>query len=285
MSIKFENVSFTYQLNSPFACAAIKNINLEINDNEFVSIIGHTGSGKSTLAQLMNSLLRPDEGIIIVGDFVVDSKQKKTKGLKDLKKYAGMVFQFPEYQLFEETVLKDVAFGPKNFGDSDEVANEKAKKALKLVGIDSFLYEKSPFELSGGQKRRVAMAGIIALEPKILILDEPTAGLDPKGEEEILELFNNIHKQGTTIIMISHNMDNVLKYSTRAIVMNNGEITFDGKPIELFKQDDLITKFNIDAPKVVSFAKDLIKGGFNIDLNNIKDIDSLIDEIERGYHE
>ena len=151
MSIKFENVSFTYQLNSPFACAAVKNINLEINDNEFVSIIGHTGSGKSTLAQLMNSLLRPDEGVIIVGDFVVDSKQKKTKGLKDLKKYAGMVFQFPEYQLFEETVLKDVSFGPKNFGDSDEVANEKAKKALELVGIDSSLYEKSPFELSGGQ--------------------------------------------------------------------------------------------------------------------------------------
>ena len=256
MSIKFENVSFTYQLNSPFACAAIKNINLEINDNEFVSIIGHTGSGKSTLAQLMNSLLRPDEGIIIVGDFVVDSKQKKTKGLKDLKKYAGMVFQFPEYQLFEETVLKDVAFGPKNFGDSDEVANEKAKKALKLVGIDSFLYEKSPFELSGGQKRRVAMAGIIALEPKILILDEPTAGLDPKGEKEVMDLFKKIHQQGTTIVMISHNMDNVLEYSSRAIVMSNGNIVFDGKPVELFKLDNLTETYNIASPKVFTFAQD-----------------------------
>ena len=285
MSIKFENTSFTYQAGSPFSCVAVKNVNLQIEDNEFVSIIGHTGSGKSTLAQLINSLLRPTDGRIVVGDFVVDSKDKQTKGLKNLKKYAGMVFQFPEYQLFEETVIKDVAFGPKNFNDDEETSLNKAKQALKLVGINEELFDKSPFELSGGQKRRVAMAGIIALEPKILILDEPTAGLDPKGEEEILELFNNIHKQGTTIIMISHNMDNVLKYSTRAIVMNNGEITFDGKPIELFKQDDLITKYNIDAPKVVSFAKDLIKGGFNIDLNNIKDIDSLIDEIERGYHE
>ena len=285
MSIKFENVSFTYQLNSPFACAAIKNINLEINDNEFVSIIGHTGSGKSTLAQLMNSLLRPDEGIIIVGDFVVDSKQKKTKGLKDLKKYAGMVFQFPEYQLFEETVLKDVAFGPKNFGDSDEVANEKAKKALKLVGIDSFLYEKSPFELSGGQKRRVAMAGIIALEPKILILDEPTAGLDPQGEKEVMELFKKIHQSGTTIIMISHNMDNVLEYSNRAIVMSKGEIVFDGKPVELFKLDNLTETYNIASPKVFTFAKDLINRGFTLNINNVKNISTLVDEIRRGRYE
>lgn len=285
MSIKFENVSFTYQLNSPFACAAIKNINLEINDNEFVSIIGHTGSGKSTLAQLMNSLLRPDEGIIIVGDFVVDSKQKKTKGLKDLKKYAGMVFQFPEYQLFEETVLKDVAFGPKNFGDSDEVANEKAKKALKLVGIDSFLYEKSPFELSGGQKRRVAMAGIIALEPKILILDEPTAGLDPKGEKEVMDLFKKIHQQGTTIVMISHNMDNVLEYSSRAIVMSNGNIVFDGKPVELFKLDNLTETYNIASPKVFTFAQDLIKAGYKLDLDNVHNISTLVSEIRRGYHE
>ena len=285
MSIKFENVSFTYQLNSPFACAAVKNINLEINDNEFVSIIGHTGSGKSTLAQLMNSLLRPDEGIIIVGDFVVDSKQKKTKGLKDLKKYAGMVFQFPEYQLFEETVLKDVAFGPKNFGDSDEVANEKAKKALELVGIDSSLYEKSPFELSGGQKRRVAMAGIIALEPKILILDEPTAGLDPKGEKEVMELFKKIHQNGTTIIMISHNMDNVLEYSSRAIVMSNGNIVFDGKPVELFKLDNLTETYNIASPKVFAFAQDLIKAGYKLNLENIRNISTLVNEIRRGYHE
>ena len=285
MSIKFENVSFTYQLNSPFACAAVKNINLEINDNEFVSIIGHTGSGKSTLAQLMNSLLRPDEGVITVGDFVVDSKQKKTKGLKDLKKYAGMVFQFPEYQLFEETVLKDVAFGPKNFGDSDEVANEKAKKALELVGIDSSLYEKSPFELSGGQKRRVAMAGIIALEPKILILDEPTAGLDPKGEKEVMELFKKIHQNGTTIIMISHNMDNVLEYSSRAVVMSNGNIVFDGKPVELFKLDNLTETYNIASPKVFAFAQDLIKAGYKLNLENIHNISTLVNEIRRGYHE
>ena len=282
MSIKFENTSFVYQAGSPFSCVAVKDINLEIYDNEFVSIIGHTGSGKSTLAQLINSLLRPTEGKIIVGDFVVDSKEKQTKGLKNLKKYAGMVFQFPEYQLFEETVIKDVAFGPKNFGDDEETSLAKAKQALKLVGIDETLYEKSPFELSGGQKRRVAMAGIIALEPKILILDEPTAGLDPKGEKEIMELFKEIHKQGTTIIMISHNMDNVLEYASRAIVMSNGEVVFDGKPIELFKQDNLISTYNIDAPKIVAFAKDLIKGGLNINIENIKDIDSLVAEIRKG---
>ena len=285
MSIKFENVSFTYQLNSPFACAAIKNINLKIEDNEFVSIIGHTGSGKSTLAQLMNSLLRPDDGIIVVGDFIVDSKQKKTKGLKNLKKYAGMVFQFPEYQLFEETVLKDVAFGPKNFGDDEQTADKKAKEALELVGIDSSLYEKSPFELSGGQKRRVAMAGILALEPKILILDEPTAGLDPQGEKEVMELFKKIHQSGTTIIMISHNMDNVLEYSNRAIVLSKGEIVFDGKPVELFKLDNLTETYNIASPKVFTFAKDLINRGFTLNINNVKNISTLVDEIRRGRYE
>lgn len=285
MPIKFENVSFTYQIDSPFACVAVEDINLEINDNEFVSIIGHTGSGKSTLAQLMNSLLRPDKGIITVGDFVIDSKQKKTKGLKNLKKYAGMVFQFPEYQLFEETVLKDVAFGPKNFGDNEEVAIAKAKAALALVGINEALYDKSPFELSGGQKRRVAIAGILALEPKVLILDEPTAGLDPRGEKEMMELFKTIHKSGTTVIMISHNMDNVLAYSSRAIVMSNGKIVYDGTPVSLFKQNDLIKNYNIDAPKVFAFAHSLIKDGINVNLNNIKDIDSLVEEISRRYHE
>ena len=285
MSIKFENVFFTYQENTPFCTHALNNINLEINDNEFVGLIGHTGSGKSTLVQHINALLRPSKGVIKVGDYEIIAKAKKIKNLKNLKKYAGLVFQFPEYQLFEDTVLKDVSYGPKNFGDKEEEAILKAKKALKLVGISEDLFEKSPFELSGGQKRRVAIAGIIALEPKILVLDEPTAGLDPKGAKDMMELFNVIHNNGTTIVMVTHNMDNVLKYCSRAIVMSKGEIISDSTPLELFSYDNLNEKYNIDQPIVLKYAKELIKGGLKIDLNKIKDVESLALEIKRCYHE
>ncbi len=285
MPIKFENVYFTYQENSPLEVTAIKNINLAINDGEFVSLVGHTGSGKSTLIQQINALLKPTSGKVISGDFVVDSKEKKVKNIKQLKKYAGIVFQFPEYQLFEDTVIKDVCFGPKNFGDSDEVALKKAKQALELVGIDESLFNKSPFELSGGQKRRVAIAGIIALSPKYLILDEPTAGLDPNGEKEIMDLFNKIYQKGTTIIMVTHNMNNVLKYSNRVIVMDKGEIVCDKTPIELFKNDNLYEKYNIDEPMVIKFSKSLMKKGLKINIDKIKDIESLVSEIKRCYYE
>ena len=269
MSIKFENVFFTYQENTPFCTHALNNINLEINDNEFVGLIGHTGSGKSTLVQHINALLRPSKGVIKVGDYEIIAKAKKIKNLKNLKKYAGLVFQFPEYQLF----------------DKEEEAILKAKKALKLVGISEDLFEKSPFELSGGQKRRVAIAGIIALEPKILVLDEPTAGLDPKGAKDMMELFNVIRNNGTTIVMVTHNMDNVLKYCSRAIVMSKGEIIFDSTPLELFSYDNLNEKYNIDQPIVLKYAKELIKGGLKLDLNKIKDVESLAIEIKRCYHE
>lgn len=285
MSIKFENVFFTYQENTPFCTHALNNINLEINDNEFVGLIGHTGSGKSTLVQHINALLRPSKGVIKVGDYEIIAKAKKIKNLKNLKKYAGLVFQFPEYQLFEDTVLKDVSYGPKNFGDKEEEAILKAKKALKLVGISEDLFEKSPFELSGGQKRRVAIAGIIALEPKILVLDEPTAGLDPKGAKDMMELFNVIHNNGTTIVMVTHNMDNVLKYCSRAIVMSKGEIISDSTPLELFSYDNLNEKYNIDQPIVLKYAKELIKGGLKLELSKIKDVESLAIEIKRCYHE
>jgi len=284
MSIRFNNVFYIYNVNSPFASSALNNINLEINDHEFVSIIGHTGSGKSTLVQQINSLLRPTKGKIEVGDFVISADEKKTKGLKKLKKYAGLVFQFPEYQLFEETVLDDVAFGPKNFGDNDEEAKNKAKKALEAVNIDESLFDKSPFELSGGQKRRVAIAGIIALAPSILILDEPTAGLDPQGSKEMMDLFNKIHQQGTTIIMITHDMNNVLKYSSRAIVMSEGEIIYDGKPHALFLKDNLDEKYHIDVPMVIEFAKSLKQKGLKLDIDKIVDVESLIEEIKRCYH-
>lgn len=284
MSIRFENVFFTYQKNTPFEFSALKNINLTINEGDFVSIIGHTGSGKSTLIQQINALLKPTEGKVYVGEYII-SNEKKIKNLKQLKKYAGLVFQFPEYQLFEETVLKDVCFGPKNFNEDEKTCRNKAIKALEMVGIDSSLYNKSPFDLSGGQKRRVAIAGIIALQPKILILDEPTAGLDPKGEKDIMELFKKIHENGTTIIMVSHNMNNVLKYSNRAIVMNEGEIVLNDTPTNLFKKDDLFIKYNIKEPNVICFAKNLIKGGLNINLDLIKDEKSLVSEIKRAYYE
>ncbi len=285
MSIKFENVFFTYQENTPFCTHALNNINLEIKDNEFVGLIGHTGSGKSTLVQHINALLRPSKGVIKVGDYEIIAKAKKIKNLKNLKKYAGLVFQFPEYQLFEDTVLKDVSYGPKNFGDKEEEAILKAKKALKLVGINEDLFDKSPFELSGGQKRRVAIAGIIALEPKILVLDEPTAGLDPKGAKDMMELFNVIHNNGTTIVMVTHNMDNVLKYCSRAIVMSKGEIISDSTPLELFSYDNLNERYNIDQPIVLKYAKELIKGGLKLELSKIKDVESLALEIKRCYHE
>lgn len=284
MSIRFENVFFTYQKNTPFEFSALKNINLTINEGDFVSIIGHTGSGKSTLIQQINALLKPTEGKVYVGEYIV-SNEKKIKNLKQLKKYAGLVFQFPEYQLFEETVLKDVCFGPKNFNEDEKTCKNKAIKALEMVGIDSSLYNKSPFDLSGGQKRRVAIAGIIALQPKILILDEPTAGLDPRGEKDIMELFKKIHENGTTIIMVSHNMNNVLKYSNRAIVMNEGEIVLNDTPTNLFKRDDLFIKYNIKEPDVISFAKNLINGGLNVNLDLIKDEKSLVNEIKRAYYE
>ena len=284
MSIRFENVFFTYQKNTPFEFSALKNINLTINEGDFVSIIGHTGSGKSTLIQQINALLKPTEGKVYVGEYII-SNEKKIKNLKQLKKYAGLVFQFPEYQLFEETVLKDVCFGPKNFNEDEKKCKNKAIKALEMVGIDSSLYNKSPFDLSGGQKRRVAIAGIIALQPKILILDEPTAGLDPRGEKDIMELFKKIHENGTTIIMVSHNMNNVLKYSNRAIVMNEGKIVLNDTPTNLFKRDDLFIKYNIQEPNVICFAKNLIKGGLNINLDLIKDEKSLVSEIKRAYYE
>ena len=284
MSIRFENVFYTYNKNSPFASSALKDVNLEIKDGEFVTIIGNTGSGKSTLVQQINSLLRPTEGKIEVGDFIISSNEKKTKGLKKLKKYAGLVFQFPEYQLFEESVLKDVAFGPKNFGDDEEKALEKARNALKAVNIEEDLFDKSPFELSGGQKRRVAIAGIIALEPNILILDEPTAGLDPRGAKEMMELFEKIHQNGTTIIMITHDMNMVLHHSSRAIVMSEGEIIYDGLPHDLFLQDNLEERYNVDIPMVLSFAKELKSKGLDIDLYKVLNVETLIEEIRRVYH-
>ena len=210
MSITFKEVEHTYSENTPFSYHALKGVNLDIKSGSMTALIGHTGSGKSTLFQHINALLLPTNGEVKIDDFLITATDKPSS-LKPLRKKAGLVFQFPEYQLFEETILKDIIFGPRNFGLSEEEAIDVAKRTLKLVGLDESYLDKSPFDLSGGQKRRVAIAGILAMDPDILILDEPTAGLDPQGAKDMLNLFKSINKQGKTVIIVSHDMNQLLE--------------------------------------------------------------------------
>ena len=274
MSIKFIKVSHIYSPNSPFEHLALKDIDLTIEEGSFTAIVGHTGSGKSTLIQHINALLKPTKGKVSVGNFVV-SNESKTKSVKQLRKYAGIVFQFPEYQLFESTVEKDVMFGPKNFGDSEEEAKKKAHKALAMVGIPTSYYQKSPFELSGGEKRRVAIAGILAMEPQILILDEPTAGLDPQGIQEIMGLFKSIHQKGVTIILVSHDMDVVLEYASDVVVMEDGKVIKRTSPSQLFIDKDF-ESYSLDMPLVYKFAHALKEKGFDINLDSRTNIETLV---------
>lgn len=254
MEINFRNVNFTYDSKSKLE--TLKNINLTISEsNEFISILGHTGSGKSTLVQLMNALIIPTSGNLTILNQEIKTKKNKNKNLKEIRKQIGLVFQFPEYQLFEETVLKDVMFGPMNFGKTKEEAEEIAIKTLKQLNVDESLYEKSPFNLSGGQKRKVAIAGILASDPDILILDEPTVGLDPIGRHELLELLKNIHETtNKTIILITHDMNVVTKYTRRTLVLNNGEIVYDGKTQELFENYKKLEYYNLDLPYISKIA-------------------------------
>ena len=281
MPISFTNVFYTYSPKSPLAFAALKDINVTIEDHSFTALIGQTGSGKSTLVQHINGLLRQSEGTVDVNGFILEAG-KKNKKIKELRKNVGLVFQFPEYQLFEETVLKDVMFGPKNFGVNEKEAREAAIDALSKVYIDKSLWDKSPFELSGGQRRRVAIAGIIALHPQVLILDEPTAGLDPQGAKEIMDLFKMIHSSGTTVIMVTHDMNNVLEYCSNVIVMKDGRAVKVSTPIELFKDDETIASIGLEEPMVISFAKKLIKKGINISLDEVKNEASLALLIKKG---
>lgn len=277
MSITFKEVEHIYSENTPFSYHALKGVNLDIPHGSMTALIGHTGSGKSTLIQHINALLLPTKGEIRIEDILVTATDKPST-LKPLRKKAGLVFQFPEYQLFEETILKDIIFGPKNFGVSEEEAIVLAKETLKLVGLDETYLEKSPFELSGGQKRRVAIAGILAMNPDILILDEPTAGLDPQGAREMLNLFKKINKMGKTVIIVSHDMNQVLEYCQDVIVMNKGRVEKHIPVSELFKEIDYLSTLSIDLPIITSFILELNKNGFNID-SSIKDIDQLINEI------
>ena len=257
MALTVQNLYHTYQPGTPNESHALKNISLSIEDGEFVGIIGHTGSGKSTLVQHFNGLLKPTQGEVLVDGVNINAKGTR---LKEIRLQVGLVFQYPEYQLFEETVAKDIAFGPKNLGLDHDAAVERAKEALAMVGMTEKDYEKSPFELSGGQKRRVAIAGVLAMHPEVLVLDEPTAGLDPKGRNDILDRISALHKQtGITVILVSHSMEDVAKYVDRIIVMNRGEVFMDGTPKEIFRRSEDLESVGLAAPQVTYVMRQLHK--------------------------
>ncbi|AJO16282.1 Energy-coupling factor transporter ATP-binding protein EcfA2 [Bacillus paralicheniformis] len=244
-------------MKTPFERLAIYDVNAVIKEGSYVAVIGHTGSGKSTLLQHLNGLLKPTKGQIRLGGDVLEAG-KKNKHLKALRKKVGIVFQFPEHQLFEETILKDISFGPINFGMSREKAEEKAREMLKLVGLDEELSDRSPFELSGGQMRRVAIAGVLAMEPEVLVLDEPTAGLDPRGRKEIMDMFYSLHKQrNLTTILVTHSMEDAAAYADELIVMHKGTVKAKGTPRELFSRKDDIAAFGLDLPETIKFQKRL----------------------------
>ena len=278
MAIKFKEVDYIYDQGMPYAFKALDNINLEIEEGKITAIIGETGSGKSTLVEHLNALLIPFSGSLEINDYVIEAN-KKNKKLKELRRNVGLVFQFSEYQLFEETVIKDVAFGPLNFHDDEQTAYAKAKEALKLVHIDESLFNKNPLELSGGQKRRVAIAGIIAMNPSVLVLDEPTAGLDPVGSDEMIDLFMSLNKKlNKTIIIVSHNNEIVYKFADNTVLLNKGKIIYSGNTIDLFNNDSIINQYSIKLPKVIEFKNKLIAKGFNLN-DNYRDLESLVNKV------
>ena len=260
MGIALENVSFTYQEGTPLASTALSDVSLTIEDGSYTALIGHTGSGKSTILQLLNGLLVPRQGSVRVFDTLITSTSKN-KDIRQIRKQVGLVFQFAENQIFEETVLKDVAFGPQNFGVSEEDAEQIAREKLALVGIDESLYNRSPFELSGGQMRRVAIAGILAMEPAILVLDEPTAGLDPLGRKELMNLFKKLHQSGVTIVLVTHLMDDVAEYANQVYVMEKGRLVKFGKPSDVFQDVVFMEKVQLGVPKITAFCKRLADRG------------------------
>lgn len=257
MDIRFEEVGYTYQKGTPFESRALYDINLSIKDSSFTALVGHTGSGKSTVLQHLNALKKPTEGSITIGDRVITASTDN-KGLKTLRKKVGIVFQFPEAQLFEETIGKDIAFGPKNFGVSEEEAMKRAKGLLPQVGLDESFIDRSPFDLSGGQMRRVAIAGVLALEPEVLVLDEPTAGLDPQGRKEIMDMFYNLYKtQGLTIVLVTHQMEDVANYADHMVILEKGTVVKEGSPRDLFQNADWLASMQLGVPATVKFAQEL----------------------------
>ncbi len=278
MSIEFRNVGHLYSKNSPFEKIALHNISFKIEKGDFIGLIGHTGSGKSTLIQHMNGLLKPSEGQILINGKDIADKDVK---MSDIRRMVGLVFQYPEYQLFEETVYKDIAYGPKNIGMTDDEIDKKVHEVIKIVGLKEKVLEKSPFELSGGQKRRVAIAGILAMDPEILILDEPTAGLDPKGRDDILLSLKKLHSEkNITIVLVSHSMEDIAKTVNNVIVMEDGCVKMMGSVSEIYKRTDELTKMGLDIPQVSMVVNKLIEKGITIDKETFT-VEKAADEIEK----
>ncbi|MGX4763773.1 energy-coupling factor transporter ATPase [Holzapfeliella sp. JNUCC 72] len=265
MEIKFENVSYIYSQGTELQKYGLSDINFKIKSKSFTAIVGHTGSGKSTLIHQINALLKPSKGNVRIGDDFVINNETTSKGLKPLRQKVGMVFQFPENQLFEETVIKDIMFGPLNFGFSRKEAEGSAYYWLRRVGLDESLAQKSPFELSGGQMRRVAIAGVMASNPEVLILDEPTAGLDPVGQKEILSLFKDYQSQGHTIVLVSHDMDIVANYADEVLVLEGGKLLKQESPQTLFQDEVWLKAHALNQPKVTNFAQKLAAKGFEFE--------------------
>ena len=280
MGISLKNVSYTYQAGTPFEGRALFDIDLTIEKGSYTAFIGHTGSGKSTIMQLLNGLNIPTEGTVYVDDFEIASSAKP-KDIKSVRQKVGLVFQFPESQLFDETVLKDVAFGPQNFGVSVEEAEDRARQSLKQVGISEDLFDQNPFDLSGGQMRRVAIAGILAMQPEILILDEPTAGLDPRGRKELMTLFKQLHDSGMTIVLVTHLMDDVADYANYAYLLEKGKIVAQGSPVDLFQDVAFLEEKQVGVPKITKFAYQLQKRGLVLPSLPIT-IEQFKEEIRRG---
>ena len=277
MSIEIKNVNYLYSQGTSYEMHALKNVNLEIPDGQFVGLIGHTGSGKSTLTQHLNGLVKATSGNIYYnGEDIYDEKFS----MKKLRSKVGLVFQYPEHQLFETEVLADVCFGPKNLGFTKEEAEEKAKAALRMVGMGEEYDKSSPFELSGGQKRRVAIAGVLAMDPEVLILDEPTAGLDPRGRDEVLDQVSALQRsRGITVILVSHSMEDVAKYVDRLIVMNQGEVRFDGRPVEVFHHYKELEEIGLAAPQTTYLMQELKKqaGDLNTDATTVEEAADAIE--------
>lgn len=281
MDITFEKVEHRYQVNTPFERLALYDVNAKIESGSYVAVIGHTGSGKSTFLQHLNGLLRPTDGAITIGDRKVTAN-KNDKNLKPLRKKVGIVFQFPEHQLFEETVEKDICFGPLNFGVSLEEAKLRARRAIQMVGLSEEYLTKSPFDLSGGQMRRVAIAGILAMEPEVLVLDEPTAGLDPRGRNEIMQMFYDLHQQKKlTTILVTHSMEDAARYADQILVMVKGTLKLQGSPEEIFKNQSTLMEIGLDVPEVVKFKSMVEKKlGIEIPASASLSIDHIVSHLK-----
>ena len=257
MDIALQQVEYKYQANTPFERLAIQNVNMAIPHGIFLALIGHTGSGKSTVIQHLNALLKPTQGRVVIGDRTINAG-KKEKNLRPIRQKVGIVFQFPEHQLFDETVEKDICFGPMNFGVSEEEAKKRARQLIVDVGLPEEVLQKSPFDLSGGQMRRVAIAGVLAMEPDVLVLDEPTAGLDPRGRTEIMDMFHRLHQQrGLSTILVTHSMEDAAKYADEIVIMHRGQVKETGDPRTIFSNPEELLAIGLDVPQVVNFQYQL----------------------------